>query len=134
MLPEEYHDILRKHGNLHVYGEDWQSFDFKAATAALCKAQRSFKISEEKVISLDGNNILFKQSYNGVGCVHSLLKKGKKWLNLQPDLLPTQNKVTKAKKDVIKLLELISAPPNIFDFYSAILLKGGYEDDDADND
>ena len=59
LLPEEY-DILRKLGTLHVYGEDWQSFDFKAATAALCKAQRSFKISKVKVLSLDGNNILFK--------------------------------------------------------------------------
>ena len=36
LLPEEYHDILRKHVNLHVYREDWQSFVFKAATAALC--------------------------------------------------------------------------------------------------
>ena len=39
-----------------------------------------------------------------------------KWLNLQPDLPPTQTEVAKAKKDdVIKLLELISAPPYIND-------------------
>ena len=61
-------------------------------------------------------------------------QEGEKWLKLQPDLRPTQSKVRKAKKDeVMKLLEFISAAQNIFEFYSTILLKAEYEDEDVDN-
>ena len=38
--------------------------------------------------------------YKGAGCIHSLLKKGEKWLNLQPDRLLLKAKLQKLKKDM----------------------------------
>ena len=131
LLPEEYHDILRNHGIVHVYNTDWRSYDFKSAATSHIKAVRSFKISDAKVLALVGDKLLFKSSYNAGGCVHSILKKGKKWSNLQPDVIGIQSQVTTAKKkDVMKLLELISAPNDIVDFYNSIEIKLGQNEED----
>ncbi|XP_041362797.1 uncharacterized protein LOC121378605 [Gigantopelta aegis] len=30
LMPEEYHEIISKHGTVHVYGKDWKCYDYKA--------------------------------------------------------------------------------------------------------
>ena len=60
---------------MHVYNTDWRSYDFKSAATSHIKAVRSFKISDAKVLALEGDKLLFKSSYNAGGCVHSILKK-----------------------------------------------------------
>ncbi|GFN82204.1 4-diphosphocytidyl-2-c-methyl-d-erythritol kinase [Plakobranchus ocellatus] len=52
LLPEDYYDILRRHGNLHCYLEDWQSYDFKSATKGHIKQSRAFKLSEAKCVEI----------------------------------------------------------------------------------
>ncbi|GFO31833.1 4-diphosphocytidyl-2-c-methyl-d-erythritol kinase [Plakobranchus ocellatus] len=45
LFPEEYYEILRRHGNLHCYLEGWQSYDFKSATkGTLSKAEHSSSV------------------------------------------------------------------------------------------
>ena len=63
MHPEEYYSILRKHGNLHVYGEGWDALDFKSETKAFVKSQCSFKLSEARMLSLTSEKVGFKTTY-----------------------------------------------------------------------
>ena len=37
LLPEQYYSILREHGNLYVYGKDWNAFDYKSETSYFIK-------------------------------------------------------------------------------------------------
>ncbi len=36
LMPEEYYEILHNHGNVHIYGQHWKAYDFKAETG-FCK-------------------------------------------------------------------------------------------------
>ena len=76
LLPEEYCEILRKHGTAHEYGKDWQSYDYKGEAARYTKRQRSFKISDAKVLQVSGDKLGFKSVYAGEFCQHSILKRG----------------------------------------------------------
>ena len=87
-LPAEYIEILEKHGVVHEYGKDWQCFDFKGKSAAFVKSQRSFKISEARVLQVHGDELGFKSVFVGEFCQHSLLKKEKKWAQYNPSVQP----------------------------------------------
>ena len=73
LLPSDYHAVLRSHGTLLIYGDDWKAQDFKATTSRLTKTTRSFKISEARVLEICGNELGFKSSYHGEFCNHSIL-------------------------------------------------------------
>ncbi|KAK0154977.1 hypothetical protein N1851_002695 [Merluccius polli] len=114
LLPEAYYAILKQFGHVHVYGTDWKGLDFKSATKACVKAQKSFKISEARMLDLSTNKVGVKTSYNGEYSFYSVLKRGKCWANLKPEVIPKQTSVKAAKKhDVLALLEAIDGhwPP-----------------------
>ena len=52
LMPEEYLAVLRNHGTVHTYGEDWEAFDYKNEVKRFTKTQRGFKISEAKALEI----------------------------------------------------------------------------------
>lgn len=77
-------------GHIHVYGTNWEVFDCRSATADCVKAQRSSKISAARMLDLSTNKVGFKTAYNGEYCFCGVLKWGKWWADLKPELLPKQ--------------------------------------------
>ena len=107
--PEEYYKLLRAHGNVYVYDIDWQPFDFKSQTHTLLKSQRSFKLSEARMLLLNSDQIGFKTTYTAGYCFHSVLKCGKRWTDFKPTQLPMVLTVKEGKKrDVEKIGWLLS--------------------------
>lgn len=126
LLPSDYVNIMNKHGNVHVYGEHWQCYDFKAAAAKHCSSTRSFKISDAKVLEISGDKVGFKQMYSGDFCHHTLLKRGRRWETFKPALAPVVNCVKKAKKDdVLKLLGELGVNDTVRTFYENALAGAG---------
>ncbi|KAK5853343.1 hypothetical protein PBY51_007136 [Eleginops maclovinus] len=122
LLPQEYHALLQQFGNVYVYGTDWKAFDYKSATKECVKAQRSFKISEARMLDLSTNKVGMKVAYNGEYCFHSAPKRGKRWADLKPAILASQTTVKEAKKkDVVALLKAIGVSEAVSAFYSAAL-------------
>lgn len=108
LLPETYYDILQQFGHVHLYGTDWKGFDFKSATKACVKSQKSFKISEARMLDLSTNKVGVKTSYNGEYSFYRVLKRGKRWADLKPEVIPKQTSVKAAKRrDVLALLGAI---------------------------
>ncbi|CAL9701146.1 unnamed protein product [Knipowitschia caucasica] len=126
LLPSEYVTIMEKHGNVHVYGQHWECYDFKAAAAKHCTSSRSFKISEAKVLEISGDKVGFKPQYGGDFCYHSLLKRGKRWETFKPALAQRVNCVKAAKKaDVLKLLGELGVGDAVTTFYTDALVGAG---------
>ena len=109
-LPTEYIDMLKHHGRVRVYGEDWCSYDFKGEVRRHVKQARSFKLSEARVLSIDGDQLGLRPTYNGEFSHYPVLKKGGNWARFTPSALPTFNNVSMEKKnDVITLLAEMGA-------------------------
>ena len=122
LTPDDYYHILRKHGTLLIYGQDWDSKDMKAKTAELVKSVRTFKISEARQLTIRNDKLDVKTSYNGECTTHSLLKRGKTWNMFNPQTLSKVSTVSEAKaKDVKNLLTLIQAPQDVVDLYNGFL-------------
>ncbi|KAL2092895.1 hypothetical protein ACEWY4_012693 [Coilia grayii] len=64
LLPEEYHNIIRNHGRVHIYGQHWQAFDLKKEMQCFVKAQKSFKLSEARMLQFLNDKVGFKAVYN----------------------------------------------------------------------
>lgn len=126
LLPSEYVNIMQRHGNVHIYGQHWQCYNFKAAAAKHCVSSRSFKISDARVLEVSGDKVGFKQLYSGDFCYHSLLKRGKRWETFKPALSPMVNCVKVAKKlDVLKLLCELGVVDAVRTFYEDALAGAG---------
>ena len=122
LLPEEYCSILKRFGNVYVYGEDWESFDFRSATQHHLKAKKPFKISDAHMLRFISGQVGFKTSYSADYCHHSVLKRGKRWADFRPAPLPMESTVTDAKKrDVLSLLAEIGASDEVPAFYDSAL-------------
>lgn len=122
LLPEEYTNILRKHGSVYVYGKDWESCDHKAATKALMQSTRSYKISDARVLEIDGKGLGMRTTFHGPTYQHTLLKRGKNWGMYKAAPLPMMTTVKAVKKrDIISLLEAIGAPAHVKAFYDHAL-------------
>ena len=59
LMPEEYLAVLRNHGTIHTYGEDWEAFDYKNEVKRFTKTQRGFKISEAKELEISSDKLRF---------------------------------------------------------------------------
>ena len=133
LLPEQYHAILRKHGNVHVYGEDWVASDF--ATQAFVKTQRPFKISEARMLDMSTVKVGFTTTYAASYCYHSILKRGQRWGDYKPNRLEMVSTVKDAKKkDVDSLLNAIGAPQNVKTFYNDALAEVNDVASDSDDE
>ena len=122
LLPSDYHQVLKNHGTVHLYGEDWRASDYRAATARHTKVQRSFRISDARIIDIDGDAVGMKDTYNGATVSHSVLKRGKNWSTFAPAALADQSTVSSAKKtDVRKLLSAMGVSDAVTTFYENIL-------------
>ena len=75
LMPEEYLAVLRNHGTVHTYGEDWEAFDYKNEVKRFTKTQRAFKISEAKALEINSDSLGFRSVYYGEFCNHGLLKR-----------------------------------------------------------
>lgn len=96
LLPDEYFNILTKHGSVYVYGKDWESFDHKAAAKALIQSTRSYKISQ---------GLGVRTTFSDPTYQHTLLKRGNNWGQYKADPLPMMTTVKAVKKkDIISLL------------------------------
>ena len=62
------------------------------------KAQRSFKLSEARMLELKNDKVGFKAVYNSEYCYRSVLKRGKKWANFKPSQFPNESTVKEAKR------------------------------------
>ncbi len=114
LMPEEYYEILHNHGNVHIYWQHWKAYDFKAETQVFVKTQKSFKLSDARMLELRNDQPGFKAVYNSEYCFHSILKRGKKWANFKPSQLPNESTVKDAKrKDVLNLLSEIGVSANV---------------------
>ena len=117
-LPSEYIEIMRVHGTVHVYGADWNCYDYKTAATKHCSSSRSFKISEAKVLEINREKLGFMASCHGDFCTHSVLKRGKKWDGFQPTIMNNINCVKPAKKkDVMNLITELGVQDNVRQFY-----------------
>ena len=135
LLPDEYDAVLQRHGTLLVYDRDWQAYDYKAATPAITKTTRTFKISEAKVINIDGDGIKMKTAYNGEFCTHGVLKRGRNWTSFSPALLPLMSTVKPAKKkDVLALVNAIGASPAVRVYYEEALASSAAAAESSEED
>lgn len=133
LLPGEYASILHRHGTVHQYGRDWQCYDFKKEATAFTTQQRSFRISDARVIQICGDRLDCKPSFAGDFTRHSVLRKGKKWLEFAPAPLPDVNCVKLPKKrDVLKLLHELGVPAAVQEFYDEVLSSAGDGDIEQD--
>ena len=129
--PEEYYELLRAHGNVNVYDIYWPALDFKSQTHALLKYQMSFKFSKARLLLLNSDQIVFKTNYAAGYCFHSVLKRGKRWVDLKPAQLTMVSTVKEEKRYVENLLAVIGAPDYIIDFYNNAL--AGAADNSVDD-
>ncbi|CAL9702359.1 unnamed protein product [Knipowitschia caucasica] len=130
LMPEEYYEILQNHGKVHIYGQHWQAYDFKEETRAFVKAQKSFKLSEARMLELKNGKVGFKAVYNGDYCIHSVLKRGKTWASFKPGQLANESTVKEAKRrDVLNLLREIGASDGVRAFYSDALSQVNVDSD-----
>ena len=83
---------------MNVYGSDWAGLDFNSGLTSHCRAVRRFKISEVKVLKVDGDKVGFKAGFEGDFCYHSVLKKGKTWETFKPVVSPMVNCVSSQKR------------------------------------
>ena len=122
LLPSDYHAVLQNHGTVHVYGEYWRASDYRSATAQHTKVQRSFRISDARVIEINSDAVCLKDTYYGAAVSHSVLKRGKNWNTFRPGPLADQSTVSLAKKaDVTKLLSAMGASAVVTAFYENAL-------------
>ncbi len=134
LMPEEYYVILRNHGNVHIYGQHWKAYDFKAETQVFVKTQKSFKLSDARMLELRNDKLGFKAVYNSEYCYHSIMKRGKKWANFKPSQLTNESTVKDAKrKDVLNLLSEIGVSANVRAFYDNALSQSQTNDVDFDS-
>ena len=107
---------------MYVYRKDWESFDHKSAAKALMQSTRSYKISEARVLEIDGKGLGVRTTFSGPTYQHTLLKRGNNWGQYKADPLPMMTTVKAVKKkDIISLLKAIGAPANVKAFYNHAL-------------
>lgn len=61
LVPTEYYEILKNHGIVNVWGEEWKTFDHKTVSQKILKKKLPFKIMEARVIT-------YKKMKNNVTC------------------------------------------------------------------
>ncbi|RUS70483.1 hypothetical protein EGW08_021756 [Elysia chlorotica] len=138
MLPQDYYSVLAQHGELLVYGKDWEATDYKSAVASVAKQTgKEFKITEAKILQINPgcDKVSFKSTYTGQPCLHTVLKRGKKWSNMKPCPLPHETTVSDAKKnDVKKLLDALEADTPTRQFYDSVLTSTTTTNADSDDE
>ena len=134
MYPQNYLDILAKHGTVLQYGTDWEAYDFKATAAEFTKQNRPFKITEAKRLVYANDRVNFSDAYTGDFTEYSILKKGKSWSNFHPPRLAKCSTVKDAKKkDIFNLLTTIGASDDTVAFYRNLVSPVPVvESDDSD--
>ena len=91
LLPRDYHEVLSNHGTVQVYGQDWQTSDYRPATAQHTKGQRSFRLSDARVIEISGDAVCLKDTYHGDTVSYNVLKRCKNWGTFRPGPLADQS-------------------------------------------
>lgn len=85
------------------------------------QSTRSYKISEARVLEIDGKGLGVRTTFSGPTYQHTLLKRGNNWGQYKADPLPMMTTVKAVKKDIISLLKVIGAPANVEAFYNHAL-------------
>ncbi|XP_062400148.1 uncharacterized protein LOC134089720 [Sardina pilchardus] len=129
----EFAEILIPRIDQALEESDWEALDLKSATKDCVKFQKSFKISDARMLDLSTNKVGIKTTSNGEYNYYSVLKRGKRWADLKPEVIAKQTSVKAAKKrDVLGLgvLDEVRA------FYGEVLYEvadnNGQSDEDAE--
>lgn len=125
LLPDEYIRIFEQFGNVMLYLRDWERFDLKQFSKACMKNVQTFKISKIYRITIEKDLFAVSDSLDpdATFTVHSLLKRGRKFLPFQPTCLQPINMISKEKKmDVMRLLGImgVSLHHPAYQFYTKI--------------
>ncbi|XP_030609211.1 uncharacterized protein LOC115796879 [Archocentrus centrarchus] len=98
LLLDDYTKILQRHGTVHQHGKDWQSYDFTKEAASFTTTQRTFKLSDARVLQISGDTLGFKALFTDEFCQHSVLKQGKRWSQFKLAPLRDVNCIKEEKK------------------------------------
>lgn len=128
IVPTEYYNILNKHGNVNILGQDWKIFDFKMNSQKILRKKFPFKITEARVLTYQKtkNRVICKirTTYSGSDVQVNIFKNNVKNTNVitsSPEL-PLINHVSALKKsDVKKLLGAIDLTDAAKKFYDQII-------------
>ena len=104
ILPEEYLDILKRHGTVYQCGVDWQAYDCKREAQKHVTPKRGFRISNVKRLKINSDRILVSEYYSGEFTQHVLLKRGKSWTTFIPSVLANVSTVKETKKLDVRIL------------------------------
>ena len=98
-------------------------YDYKTQAATFTKTQRSFKISDARVLQVAGDKLGFKAVYGGDFCHYICYsEEGKKWYKFKPVVPPDVNCVKLAKgQDVVKLLDELGVNQTMQKYYQDAL-------------
>lgn len=128
LVPREYHEILKNHGTVNVWGQDWNTFDYKSVSQSIVKKKLPFKISEARVLTYQkrkGTVICkVRTTYTGYDIEVSSFKKGVKNANRisAAQKLPAVNHVSDLKKsDVKKLIRGMDLTDEVSTFYDEVM-------------
>ncbi|KAH1008101.1 hypothetical protein HUJ04_005247 [Dendroctonus ponderosae] len=127
LVPREYYEILKNHGTVNIWGQDWNTFDYKSVSQSIVKKELHFKRSETRVLTYQkrkGTVICkVRPTYTGYDIEVSSFKKGGKNANrISAQKLPAMNHVSDLKKsDVKKLLRGMDLTDKVTNFYDEVM-------------
>lgn len=128
--PDGYYSVLRRHGHLKVYPQQWSVRDYKTLASSTLRSISTMKIRDSRVWQLKkGSSVIHvAHTYSGDFKPHNLLKPNA--MIRKPKLVRPQSFVSAVKmKDVRELLEKIHVDPTEAEFYNNIQVAKSIKDD-----
>ncbi len=134
--PAEYHDVYEQFGQVLVYGDDWNVFEYNTLAQSSLKSiaclgmqkNRKWVFSRRYFASVEVSNL-----YVGDTTRFKMLKPNvTKFIARKPKLMPSKSSVSIAKcDDVMKLIELMELTENERNFCMKELNKPATVKDDV---
>lgn len=135
LMPKEYFEFFRRVGDVVPFGM-WSLHNWKERV----KRKQSFKISDSKVLKVEGPRISKQDTYCGPSCLHTISRSAQKLCT--PNVLPARNACKQPKRvDVMKLIRVLKLAEDseAWQFYHSICSQEkvvgpeGSSDSDSDN-
>lgn len=126
--PAQYQAIDERYGKVHIYGDDWNIYDWKLLSTTMLKDIKDLEITKNRVWRFSRKylgKVQVQNSY-GWGVRECSLLKGdvRRLANLKPKLLVSQSHVSELKRDdVRKLLKFVPLTQLEREFYDNELAK-----------
>ncbi len=141
LTPNQYHDIMKKHGRVFVFGEDWEVKDYAAASKDVLKKTMPFPMRSSRVHIYRKKRFRcrfhFQETYTGDEIEAMVLKPDKHSVSSMTKALviPKTSHITVAKRnDVRKLIKYCTIPDSAKKFYDDVFRVEDGKDDERDED